>query len=59
MDDNCGEVNSGCYEAVLEDSDSVLTTRSLEERQLGWVAAGGAVLAGLPYPIVYGEEKGP
>ncbi|RDW70549.1 uncharacterized protein DSM5745_08060 [Aspergillus mulundensis] len=60
MDGNCAEVNSGCYQAVmdvLEDTDNVLTTRSLEERQLGWLAAGGAVIAGLLYPLFYEKEE--
>ncbi|KAL3479399.1 Spherulation-specific family 4-domain-containing protein [Aspergillus californicus] len=59
MDGNCEEVDSGCYQAVmdvLEDVDNVLTTRSLEERQLGLLAAGGAVIAGLLYPLFYEKE---
>lgn len=60
MDRNCAKVDSGCYQAVidvLEDTDNVLTTRSLEARQLGWLAAGGAVIAGLLYPLFYQKEE--
>ncbi|KAL4984879.1 hypothetical protein BDW68DRAFT_180254 [Aspergillus falconensis] len=60
IDGNCAKVDSGYYQAVmdvLEETDNVLTTRSLEERELGWLAAGGAVIAGLLYPLSYEKEE--
>ncbi|KAL4805129.1 Spherulation-specific family 4-domain-containing protein [Aspergillus unguis] len=60
MDSECATVDSECYQAVmdvLEDTDTMLTSRSLEERQLSWLAAGVGIVAGILYPLFYLEEE--
>ncbi|KAJ5423592.1 hypothetical protein N7491_008808 [Penicillium cf. griseofulvum] len=56
MDSKCAELDSACYQAVmdvLEDSDRVLTTRSLEKRQVGVLAGAAFAVAGILFPMFY------
>ncbi|KAL3451137.1 Spherulation-specific family 4-domain-containing protein [Aspergillus insuetus] len=60
MDGNCAELDSGCYQAVmdvLQDTDTVLASRSLEERSLLYLAAGAVAIVGILYPLLYEKEE--
>lgn len=56
MESKCAELDSACYQAVmdvLQDSDRVLTTRSLEKRQVGVLAGAAFAVAGILFPMFY------
>ncbi|OOQ91396.1 hypothetical protein PEBR_00510 [Penicillium brasilianum] len=56
MDSKCAELDSACYQAVmdvLEASDRVLTTRSLEERQVGMLEGAAVAVAGILFLMFY------
>lgn len=60
MDSKCAEFDSACYQAVmdvLEDSDRVLATRSLEKRQVAMLAAAAVGVAGLLFPVFYHDSN--